>query len=760
MSKCVTIQLLSIPQNFPAHLIASNGSVYFDLAGDFTLSKSKNEESVSEFNSVSGEGVLGFSIPITDRNRAIMGCYSRVGGLLDSGDVVVPVIVIEQGTVLRQNAIRLVGRTDKSREYEVELIDDETFWKTALESVTLNELDFGTFELTEANLLDNWQNAHTYADGDQGVYFPLIHYGNWDQPATYNDDGELTAATTVSVEDFRPCFHVLAVLQKMFTAVGWNFRSPILETGIWRQRGAYIGIDYEGGPRLDGFKYRAEVQSDYFIQGGNGPNPEDDTLNLHAIEVFDNPGVYFADLSDPENDYYYAEGLCGTFRLTVGLDITVPVDSIIEVTFSIRNANGTLFSQQSQQATIFFPQGQVELTSTALAIEATQRFVVSVQVVAGQVPPVHAIKAGSYVYNTPVSVGICEDMTLPVSAYIRDYPALDFLAGVLHIIGGGRLYTDYANKTVWVYHPWRADIPGETGVTEAFYLTPDKAKDITPITDCKSLELTRTRIDIARYYRLAFADHDDYLESLGYENNNPAFAHTQDFGDRYNSETEENNNPFFEATGEIEAKDITPTGSENGVLIPAMWDDDDRTRRAFDVGPRIINFYGYTEQYVTSVSKRQWVFKSSTGTELPFAYLETAAVVGADLERPEASLAYGGASLYNSYELYWKHELATLLRDRQIGYLSLIDQCFFQDKNVFRRPYFLRYGSEVLLLQLKAVDDFIACENLMTPLQFALYPIVSELFDQSQGIETFLYLLEDASGYFTLEDGSGRLELE
>lgn len=759
MSNCVTIQLQTIPKGFPAHLIASNGSVYFDLPGGFALSKSKNEESVSRFNAVSGEGVLGFAIPVTDRNRAILGCYTSIGGLLNEDDTTIPVIVIEKGYTLRQNIIRFVGRTDSSGEYEVELIDSNDFWKTALENVTLDQLDFGTFDLTEANLLDNWENAVTYQDGDQGVCFPLIHYGNWFIPATYNDDGELTGATTASVEDFRPFFHVLAVLQKMFAKVGWNFRSPILETDLWRNRAAYIGIDYEGGPALEGFKYRADVAEDYFIQGGNGPDPEDDTFNLHAVETFDNPGVYFVDFADPGFDYYYVEGLCGRFTFTVFLDTEVPVNSVLNIDFVVKDSGG-LVSSQTQQAGVLSPGGNVLVTSQPIDIEANQRLVVSVTVSNGLTPATHKIKAGSYVFNTPVSVGICEDMSMPLDAYIRDYPALDFLAGILHIIGGGRLVTDFATKTLWVYHPHRIQIPGETGITDAFYKTPNQAVNITSITNCDSLELTRNRIELARYYRLSFAGQDDYLEELGYSDESPAFAHVEDFGAKYKNDYEDDKNPFFEATGEIEAVDIKPGGAAAAVLIPAMWDNDDRTRRATDISPRIINLGGYIEQYVTESQKRFFSFKTVSQTDLPFSYLETMAFVGAELERPEKSLAYGGLSTDNSYELYWKNELAAMLRDRSIGFLVMIDQCFFLKKDAFRYPYLLQYKGEVLLLQMKSIDDFIACENIMTPLQFALYPVLNEYFDQAQGVITNLWLLEDGSGYFELEDETGRYELE
>lgn len=745
MSKTVTIQIQNIPQNFPAHWLAQSGTAYLDLPSDFSLSKTKNEETVSRFDGITGQGVLGFSLPATDRNTAVWNCFLQIGSVSDSGDALVPVIAIENGFTLQQNTLRFIGRTDEAQEIEVELLDGEDFWKTALESVRLNELEFGIIDLNEANLLDIWQNKAAYQDGDQGVYFPLVHYGNWIDPATYNDDGDLTAATTASVEDFRPCFHILAVLQKMFAKVGWTFRSPILETDMWRSRGAYLGIDYEGGPGLDGFKFRAEVDEDYLVQ-----NTPDTTFNLHALPVFDNPGVYNVDPADPDGDIYYVQGLCGTFTFTVVLNMEVPVNSIVSVAFVQDGPSG--LNIQNVEGGVLQPSDTFTAVSPPFELVAADRAYFSVTIAFGQSPATHTILKGSYIFNTPISVGICEDMSLPVDAYIRDYPSLDYFAGVLHILGGGRIATDFATKTVTVYHPFRAELPGEPTIVEAFYLTPDKAKDITGVIECKSLALTRNRIEVARFYRISYAEHDDYLEEQGYSNENPAFAHVEDYGERYNNDFEDDTNPFFEATGEIEATDIAPAG-EKGVLVPAMWDNDDRTRFATDIGPRIINFAGYVEQNLTASTTRKWSFKGNSQALLPFAYLETAAFIGADLEKPDLTLAYGGVSGNTNYELYWKNVLATKLRDRAIQFTALIDHCFFLDQLVFRRPYLVRYRGETALFLLKSIGDFESAEDGLTALDFEVYPIVSEFFEQGGGVIQEGWELIENGFWDTLQGG-------
>jgi AraC-like DNA-binding protein len=109
-------------------------------------------------------------------------------------------------------------------EYECAVFGELGGFFSKLSNSKLEDLDFSEYDLvySAANIVASWDNANT----GEGLYFPLIDYGN---VSTNKIDFQYTA--------FRPALFIREYLSKIITAAGYTFQSTFFDTAFFKRLG-------------------------------------------------------------------------------------------------------------------------------------------------------------------------------------------------------------------------------------------------------------------------------------------------------------------------------------------------------------------------------------------------------------------------------------------------------------------------------------------------------------------------------------------
>lgn len=705
------IILQYVPVNTPEHYL-TDGRLILDYCPDLKRSKKADQ---AELDRVSAEGVLGFFLINTEKNEwALKDNFAHVQAWQD-------------GVPLAQTYLRVYNRS--KRGMEVELIMAADFWAIQIRKVKLCQIALGNFQLTETNLRNNWISPK-YNDGDAGLYFPLINYGNWSGTAAVWDGDTLITPGGADESDFRPWFHILYLLQKGFCSIGYKFRSPILETDWGRRLISYVLVDLAGDNSLNGFKVNVYQTESYKAWAVSTPesipgNPawlaptEELQLLDNNIQGFDN-GFYVASNfgeinADGSFNYYFFYGLSGEYEFELELDI----DSSISGDTIIFNLNFVAFdptnpsvafvgSEASPQFIVVGEKKTIRWTTRIFALNPKYRY-------AFTITQTSFTGFGEYIISNasikakPKTVKFQPNMQLILNAWVNcEYEFDKLLSGVIHLIQG-RLVSDESTRTVWLLHPEKIQLlSGEE--PEPFFT----GQTLDAEYDCTSTKETYRRIVENRYLNIGFkAPDDDWVKSQNYDSDNPIFAKKLDFGEQYEEATSNNYNPFFEASDNYLSKDLQAIYTlplECAVNIPACWDNTDH-KSSTKITPRILYALGYVSQYRGKTSGgtdviANWKFKGITETLIPYAYQVSNESIGVDETAavPDVHLIYGDRSNDLSQQ-YWQLLILELLANIEIDFQLILNPVEFDLLN-FRRWLNLKIGNKRYVGRLTEITDY------------------------------------------------------
>ena len=746
MSKCIEITLRRSPRGLPSWCYDEFGRVSFDLPVDLDFSKTKKSEQLNEFNQLTGSAILGFSLPPTDKNKLLLGSYGCATVFEFDHKQVIPVIVREAGRTLQQSAVSVLG---KNREgWEVELSDGSEFWRESMKDFRMCDIPYGEIELTEAYLRDNWANSARFDESRDCMYWPLIHYGGFDKPASRDDDGNIVARTDVRIADFRPWLHVLGALQKGFCQKGYEFRSPILESEEMRHWISYVlseGLD--SSENRAGFRtsMSAPVQHNGLTRVEIGTNQHfitwmqfDDDSTGDNYDTSSIGNGYF----DPSAGNHYATDLGGTGNLQVCVDMNTTQDVVVQIWINQAKDPGSpndIFPGADEETLasklVFHPSGTGQICFDFNGIKIFPNRYLRAYI--GLTDP---LTLNDLPANPPqfaqatmslelTQVAIEENMVLDVSTILDcDLLFLDYFAGILHALGGGKIVTDFLSKTVTVYH--RDSFVMRDGSTpEPFFIKNRPVKGVDILCDSEQIEI-KSELD-NRYLRLKFKDPTDArVDEQGFDSDNPLHGREIDFGQGLEEDYDDDANPTFEASSMIRANDITSQDVEfRGVAIntapeiPALWDNLD-----FDVSnklaPRLLTTIGYINQYrgvdtFGAPVVATWSFERNlnnatptvtTEFGIPYAFHINTEDIGpnaASLQVVDRHLVYGEEAL-DLYEMFWRQKLLNLSRLFSANYRGILDLFSF-DCIDFRKELPITYEGKTFYAEILGVEEFSGC---------------------------------------------------
>lgn len=700
--QCLKIQVLDSITGVPERFY-EDGKLYLDLPRNFILELSKKLSELSLLDTISTEAAIEFSIPYTPKNNIIASFvrnHNRIGNEYNPLNV-----LAQEGSVNHQTFSELVftGASDANRLFSAKLQRGTRHWLDGAENLYLNTVNFGTFELTAANLIANWETDASYNDGDAGIYFPLVHYGGW------------FAENTMLVEDFRPFLHVLSVLQKAFCEIGWAFRCPWLETTTGRKLGTYIldnGIG-KNATLLENYKFYATKGITASIGAFSSIHFPDVVLNNGG---YFSPGVYSSSFTS-----------LGVFNFTAVVQCDVqffPGVTTGTGTLNIVkwNADGTQEIVGTATGTATSASPTVLITVEALNVSLTTGQYIFVQLLQNEFG-IWLDREGFF-KNDPVRVPYTNGDIIPIADVIHpDYTLLQFLKGIAHCVNA-KFTTDWVTKTLTMYTPY--DSEWYNSAVDGFYLT--TSEDITNLIIEDREEIILEKTAQARYLTLKFQDSSDaYIDKLALEQVNPLYSKEVDLGEGFLNIEQDITNPFFEPTANAVIDKfviISPfTSPIQNVDIPHLWDNTDG-KISYDIKPRLVYFQGYVDQLFenNSSSLRYWRFENTLYSTLPWVFQKTDLSFAKDeadeVFLPRTEIVYGD-NVNDFYNLGYARELLTRKFANRSGFQMLTSAQRYRTTD-FRKIYKLFYNGRTFFARMLEINAYGTCGT--TPAQIVLRP--------------------------------------
>ena len=725
MSRNVRIKLKNPSSRIPDFYKDSDGGISFDLNDGTDIAITKQIDDATNIGSIRQDTVKNFDIPKTKKNRAIIGSLGNPQAFNVLHNVAFQVEIVVGNYVLPERFARIVNVADRQG-FELEVTGENFGWIKPISDQKLQDIELGTFDFTIANVESAQEFDFEYVDGGTIVNFPLANYGKW------------PLEDRVQLEDFRPWFNVLGILQEAFCQVGWKFRCSILETSYGRRLWSYLlKEDFrDSSVSLVDKEFQAELTTNLNI------------LNAIGCVVFDDD--FTPPNGDPGTNYdattgiYQAQVVADFFfeaNLTVvsaGQPFTIfailKIDQfgnsvrLGEQTFSPPFGTGTFpVSIQATNVEVFSTD-QVCLHITSLALGTTS----------------YTLDSGARFWNQVKSATYQAGDTLILNQLFgENYRTIDFLKGIVHLFNL-KPDTNVSTKTVTFYPENGAIDFYDEGDQEAFFLPNTESKNWTDKIVCESLVEELGQKDLKNEYLFAFKETNDDGNKLLYRDlplHSELIGQTQ--GDFEQGRTE-NFNPFFEPTRNAIDRSVAPLNpNPRAPYMPHLWDSEPEQnealpKQAFKINPRICLAYGYDFVAVSADAAGQvnptfGQYLKDDGTiqneVLLFSQvLPTGiSVVGESTE--DEMVVYGSdirTDLQGNYNYLYEETLRTLYFGFPIEFLILLtlnDLINFSNRDrIFFKYYSEIYGELSLFARVVKIEDFLINRKLSTPIQLLPKP--------------------------------------
>lgn len=670
-----------------------DGRLLADLGEAFSFSLSKAATEGNEVNRIKREGTSSFSIPLTEKNAWIFKNW-LFPNTLERNFSRIRVYAYDGAHQLPEDRLDVLRVDLSERVLEVGLFESpELGVIDGAKSLFLNEVDFGSFELSEANLEANWA-APQWEPGADPFYFGLVHYGNF-----------LIDLAEVSPEDFRPLLSVPGTLDRGFCALGWVFDSPLLDSA-WFKRLWWYGLGKEYYSHSDwGRLVRVDVETDADINltptlGTLYFNTETEDLGANHA-VFGGVQSRFTQTQPRAGNLEYRfRGQIENYQVTdqdvnlvFGVDydplwkvypFTIPAGETVEIDISFIEA-------LPEGNYLTFSYGNL---AAGMTLKAGFRATVS---------PVEK----NYYYGDVVNIGESVDPSVTFLA---------FLEGLAHV--GFRFDIDRGTRTVTLYPPENGEIFGE-GPFAGYYRAADRALDFRSLVSGDSAVYEYPKENIPETLVIGFKKSTDkFIEGLEIPEEFPLYAKRLTFTAGVRGEVEYNENPFFEPTGNYNwFGDAVPL-----ISSPAMWDNTDGAR-SYEIAPRLLYAAGLVAQVGDDGAERQWSYLGALRSTLPYVYQVPGAKIGSPPALPSGYVVYDDpVFIENSFwRLFLRLDNRFYKDLPSVSVLARLDSRTYHTLS-FRDRVWVEILGRPTVFKVIAVRDFQTSEALLTPLTLQIDP--------------------------------------
>lgn len=652
----------------------TDGRLTFDTGLDFNLSLSKEITKLTDINKITVDTVLDTSLPATAKNLALLGISMDVEVI----DNTYPDhdVEVEMGPAsLFQNKLRIVGYNRQSNSIEIQLIHGSDFWIEGIKNTYLDELELGTFEYLDQNLIDNFKNNAKYLDGDPGYYFGHVFYGKYINVPKGRKP-------VLNPADFRPLVHALKVLQLGFCEAGWKFSSPILETDTGRRIVSYVNSEnfVNSEADLERIKFKGAINGTSKVKIGGT------TKQILATQLYRTNGDQKlkcnVEIIDNGNNYDTATGIfskAGVFDFVAKITLHALIGkagategaSVINFKLVHEYSDGTVAAVDifdtlnTREHTEFHD--SFTLTAFDETVNVGDKVYLSYYIGGKRIGYVF-VESGSTFEAVPKRNLLQGGDTIDIGANLRHDSILDFAKGISHLFNFHWL-TDYTTQTVYALTPFDLDFFGET--VEGYFNSSLKDYKTKMLTD--SERYTQIEKEVKNRIYAFKKSTDAKIQSFKWDENEPYSRFVDNNQDKKDSDKNEVlENPYFEATFSAD------TGlDQNGGLLEAPWMVDNLDGNlSFNIEPRILIAAGWemlwypTSKSATAIPDVARYDLFTFGQQyqlLPHVYQkcnQATGIQGAypniEYTYPDRKLAYGYFEddlyemIYKKYDLYFR----------------------------------------------------------------------------------------------------------
>ena len=714
-----------------------------DTPVDFSIRLSKDVERLSILNRISTEGALGFSLPFTNTNDAILADYATPL-TLDNRKKYYPVSVRVGGHTLQFDRMLVKGKNHRNQTWDLELRRSPDHWIELASQLKINELDYGTFVMSRSAIIANWDlpvYEGDYKDpntGQRPYYWPLVDYGGWvDQ--TEVPQGAEGRFKSVAVEDFRPWLSFPYILRAGFCAIGWSLDGVILDTDWMKRLWVYaLRQDYyiasKRGGRIVGRRF---IRHQWTNQPGQFLTIDELIEGVVAWQI---PNLYAGIENITGVALKFRFQMQGQFHNDRALPFTA-IFIVYEMDDDPTDPDFTGEIIGTESLIIDFAPNEKKMVifDQEVVLKPGQRGAIHI----GTVPSTgFYVESGLHVKITPANQSLMTDDIPVVSECVSDETSvLDWLKVLVHLCNG-RIETDFDTRTLTVYPNKKADVFGE--VVPGFLLDEQPALDIEPLIIPTSIQAKPVRPDLKRYSRLEFASSSDaYIDSLSLTE--PAHSRTLLNDVDLPNEIESDANPIVEPTLEGIPNDIASGAGNRHPLpyLPRLWDNTEG-ERSFAIGPRMLYAFGLIQQInpipINATNEFTSFFldtvpnAGNTGLIEDFGY----ATMLPTWEMTPAPTVNGNVVFgTEQFDLFVNFYLG-LTQDSRAG--TILDVLMFMRMKDyvgydFRRLFTFKYNGIPLRVPMTGIRDFASCSEIATPVTFFVSPAETECCDLPCGCQ-------------------------
>lgn len=412
----------------------------------------------------------------------------------------------------------------------------------------------------------------------------------------------------MTLQNLRFWFSIPLLLKECFCAIGWNFVCDHFENGDHEHLYAYLSAE-----NWHWYTDKTDLRWVHL----NIASPRSQPANVDF--------TLFDEVYDP-NDLY--NNIFALDRYRYG---GAPIDVIVEIRFQIRNLSVTLPAPPAGESAYTFVFGIRKIdgatvkyvhseTVTGSSDETITRvlnfdyidkdangddsydFFMWYQNLQTENYSTYTLNGGD-VYIRPDQSHYTTGDVIPLADLLsNEITCLDLFHACTHLING-KIVTDNASRTVFLYPPYSYTKADGSDQIEGFYKRNKGPIDLRPNTAGQSWEI-ETR-DRERYLIFGFNDNtDEYLTS------DSLFTRRVDIGAGLPKE-KKYLNPLFQATGEVQAE-AADVGGSGGIYMPALWDNSEGLL-SNELKPRLAIFYGDIDQ-----GGLTWSFEGSPRATVPY----------------------------------------------------------------------------------------------------------------------------------------------
>lgn len=740
-NNCIEIEFYDLPVSAKNRLGAD--SALLDITDNEAIRLTKNVEALTNANKLQTDGAQPFSAPSNPTNDAIFVEYITPN-VVDNRREFYNVRVRIAGHPLTFN--RLVVTSPPKTiggEWGLELRRSPDHWIELAGTKFVNTIDFGEFELTRENILENWEvSKWKNAPGDVPYIWPVMDYGNWVDRSLPINDSQTTRYKGLGLEDLRPLISLPYLLKQGFCEIGWTLDGLIFETDFIAGLYCYI------------------LNSEYYKAGS--------TMAVSTLQTTDITGQPLLILPVIHNTLDFSNlnnvTLGSNFIAGITNDLGIAYQYTFEFSGTLqKSGTGSSIPTAFQVMDLFIDGASVSPTDIIseivnLSVNTTRDVFIRISAtlqpgqsaaLCMQFDPNLVVKAGARAKVYPDDKSFYTGQTITLKNAIEtENTLLTYFKAFCHLTRS-QVITDEVTKTVTIYPKKNVAVFGEN--VSGFYLDEQPSVDISNLVVFNSEQLKAVRPEQKRFLEVGFKDSTDaYINSLDL----PKEPYRRKIlnSELLPDETTEIYNPLFEPT--LEGRDnllndgfdiffgLIELGSS--IVVPRMWDNDTR-QRSYRIAPRLFYSYGKIKQknpdpdnFLKEYASFFFVDKptpSNTGLITEFGYasmlptrqLEPTPDFYGNLtfEKQVFDIQFKPNSDPDLFSTFYLNITNELRGGFEIDLLMLLNMNAYQSID-FRRYYRFMYRGRPINAAITQVRDFVGCSGIATPATFFIEPTESE----------------------------------